>query len=243
MLILKILFFGGFSGAWYLVASIVCVLIVNAMAKYSIKANFALAIGFYIIACLFSTYYNIFEFLPSYGGFQAFKEGLRFVNLNFPIYLTFLNGVIFVLIGRLFAEKEDLFSAKTNKILLCILPFVMYVELFIAMYFSLNIATDCFFSLVLGATVLFQTIKNIQLKQKRIYSHMRKVSTFMYLFHFVFLYIFYRLVYTFNWTIFISNVPMTILIFFVIIALSIGLCELNIYLSKKKGLGFLKYSM
>ena len=171
---------------------------------------------------------------------------LRFLekfNTDYPVYTSFINGFAFVLIGRLFAEKEKLISDRLAKVLICVLPIIMYFELFVVTYFSLNVATDCFLSLLPFSVVFFQFVKGLKIKEKSLYRRMRKWSSFLYLYHFIALYVFYRLVYAFNLTIFISNVPTTILVFVVIVGMGVGLCELNSFLSNKKGFKFLRYSM
>lgn len=113
-LLFKILLLGGFDGAWYLVALIFSVLIANAMAKYSIKTNLIFAVILYTLCCLFSTYFNIFNFLPDVGILINIKEILKFLTANFAVYFTFCNGFIFVLIGRIFAEKENIFMHNSS---------------------------------------------------------------------------------------------------------------------------------
>ncbi len=238
-LLVKILLQGGYSGSWYLIASIWSVLLVNLFSKYSVSFNIVFASILYAISCLFCTYFNVFSLLPNKSIFLAVKD----FNANYPIYLTFFNGYIFVLLGRLFAERETLLSKGASTVLLIVCPLLMFCELFVCTYFSLNVATDCFLTLVPMSVALFQTIKSVQLKPRKIYGHLRKYSTFLYLYHFVFLYVFYRLVYAFRWKIFISNIPMTIVVYLIIVASAILLCELNCYLSKKKAFRFIKYGM
>ncbi len=222
-----------------MIASIESVLLVNLFSKYSVRFNLIFAIILYTISCLFCTYFNAFSFLPNESFFSVVKN----INSNYPIYLTFFNGYIFVLIGRLFAEKEELLSGRACKILLFLCPILMFGELFVVTYFSLNVATDCFFMLVPMSVAMFQFVKSLKLRPRKIYGHLRKYSIFIYMYHFVFLYVFYRLVYAFRWTIFISNIPMTIAVYFVIILSAIALCEFSCWLGKKKGFGFLKYGM
>ena len=200
-----------------------------------------MAVAFYAAACLFSNYFLLLDFLPDSAPIERISNVLKFVNRNFPVYLTFLNGVVFVLLGRLFAEREQLFRFRTQKILLCICPILAYIELFVAMYFSLNVATDCFFMLVPLSAVVFQSIKSIRIKPRAIYRRMREQSTFMYLFQFVFLYPFYQFVYSFGWTLFISNVPVTLLIYVIFVTLSNCLCTEGLWLSKRRGRRFLNY--
>ncbi|MCM1043515.1 MAG: hypothetical protein NC350_04845 [Corallococcus sp.] len=107
VLTLKFLFLGVYDGAWYLVSSIVGVLIINRLAKYSLKTNFAVAIAFYLIACLFSSYFNVFSYLPDTGFGGYLKTALKYINGNYCVYLSFLNCVLYVLIGRCFGGKGN----------------------------------------------------------------------------------------------------------------------------------------
>lgn len=234
-LVWHIVFYGGFDGAWYLLATIFSVWLVYALSrKMQNKHILMLAGAFYALAVLCGTYFHLFDgtVLGSIFGF---------FNSTVPLYHTFLNGTIFVLLGKMFAEKDRLFGKKTTLSLLCTLPFIMYGELLITNYFGLNFATDCFFTLAIFAPILFQFVLDRKISSGKTLVLLRNSSTFIYMFHFVFLYVLYRCANAFGWTAFTENIFVIIGVYIAIVALGIFLCWLTKKLSKK--IKVLKYAI
>lgn len=234
-LLWRIVFYGGFDGAWYLVTSLVCVPLVYWLStKMKDKYMFLIAGVMYAIASLSGTYFHLFD-----GTFIS--NIFSFFNNSVPLYHSFFNGTLFVAIGRAFAYKENLIAKKLNTAILCISPLLMYGELVITNYFGLNFATDCFFTLTLFSTALFQFVVNKSINPKNIYKTLRESSTFIYLFHFIFLYILYRFASSFGWSIFYGNILVIISVYITIILVSILLCRLVKKLSNK--FPILKYAI
>ncbi len=211
------------------------------MAKRSLKANAVLAAVLYTIACLSSSYYGLFSFLPDCAAVRGIRTAAAFLNRYAPPYLSFCNGFVFFLLGRVFARKEIVFKRKTRCILLILCFVCAYGELFVTTYFSLNVATDCYFMLVPLSAVLFLSVKSVALQPHAAYLHLRRWSAFLYLYHFVFLQVFYRLVYAFGWTFFIADPFTTLLVYLAIVFSARIACKALLALSEKRGLAFLKY--
>ena len=233
--LLRIVLYGGFSGAWYLLASLVAVPLIYWMStKMKNWQMFTITGVMYALACLNGTYLHLFDncFLG---------DVFKFLCDTLPFYHSFFNGAIFVLIGRTFAYKETLIPNKLNIALLAITPFFMYGELVLTNYYGLNYATDCFFSLAIFSVVFFQFVLNLNVTPKPIHKSLRQFSTFIYLFHFIFLYVLYRFASTFNWTIFYSNIPVIIAVYIASVGVSILMCWLTQKLSKK--IKILKYAI
>lgn len=237
---LKMILKGGFNGAWYLWTTIISVFIVDKMRNIDIKYNLCVFVLFYLIACLFSTYYNIVNITQnSFGDLLNKLTGyLNSLDINF--YHTFLSGTIFVYIGKLFAEQDGKIL-KHPLIFLIAYPFIGYGELFMCTYFSLNVATDFFIMLLPFSIAFFQTILNWEVIERPIHKQLRICSTFLYLYHFVFLHVVYRMCETLGFEI-VGSVVWTIVMFVLIFATGIPLCLLNQKLSNKKYFKFLKYS-
>lgn len=189
----------------------------------------------YVIAVLDSSYLNIFGGIISDPNFAFFQKYT-------PLYLSFFNGSLWFAIGKMFAENENRLKMKTSLTLTIISFVLMYGELLLTNYFGLNGATDAFFTLIPFSCFLFQTLLNIKLKDRKIYRFARKTSTFIYLSHFSILYIFFRFVNVFNWSIFTTSVPVMIATYIVVVALCISGYILIDSTSKHKGFGWLKYS-
>ncbi len=211
------------------------------MAKRSFAANAVLAALFYTVACLSSSYYRLLSFLPDFPVFRGICAAGDFLNRYAPPYLSFLNDYVFFFLGRIFARKEYVLFRKIRIVLLVLCFLCAYAELFCTTYFALNVATDCYFMLVPLAAVVFLSIKSMNLKPRAVYLRLRRWSAFLYLYHFVFLHVFYRLVYACGWSFFIANPFATVLVYAVIVFSAEIACRALVLLSAKKGLAFLKY--
>lgn len=232
---IKIICFDAFDGAWYLGATIFSALFVYLLSKKVNNTSLVvISLVLYITAILDSTYFNLFG-LRSNSTFMFFQA-------NTPIYLSVFNGFVYFTVGKLFAENENRLSTKKSLILTILCFIIMYVELTLSNYFGLNYATDCFVMLLPFSCFFFQLIINIKLKDKRTYRFIRKSSTFIYLSHFSILYIFFRFVNVFNWSIFKTSIPVMILTYFAVVGICITTYLIVKSLSKVKGLGWLKYS-
>lgn len=232
---IKIICFDAFGGAWYLGATIFSALFVYLLSKKVNNTSLVIfSLIFYIIAILDSTYFNLFS-LKDNSIFMFFQA-------NTPIYLSVFNGIMYFTIGKLFAEKEKRIGTKKSLIMTILCFVLMYTELMLSNYFGLNYATDCFFMLLPFSCFFFQFVINIKLKESKTYRFVRKSSTFIYLSHFLILYIFFRFVNAFNWSIFTTSIPVMILTYFAVVGTSIATYLLIKSLSKVKGLGWLKYS-
>lgn len=232
---IKIIFFDAFDGAWYLGATIFSALFVYLLSKKVNNTSLVvISLVLYITAILDSTYFNLF-------GLRS-DSTLMFFQANTPIYLSVFNGFVYFTVGKLFAENEKRLSTKKSLIYTLICFILMYVELTLSNYFGLNYATDCFVMLLPFSCFFFQLIININLKDKRTYRFIRKSSTFIYLSHFSILYIFFRFVNVFNWSIFKTSIPVMILTYFAVVGICITTYLIVKSLSKVKGLSWLKYS-
>ena len=239
-LFLKIILQGGFDGAWYLISSIISVFIVDKLTKNNKwKACLTISLIFYILACFLSTYFNLINLLPQNIAdiIKAPFEWLSEIDIN--LYQSFLSGTIFVFVGKMFAEKENLLSSP--KIILIGYPLFAYTELFACTYFSLNVATDFFITLLPFSIAFFQTILNWEIKPKPIYRQLRICSTFIYLYHFVFLYCFYRFCGIVNFPV-VGNVVLTVVVYVITICSGILICALNQKIAKKDNYKFFRYS-
>lgn len=239
-LFLKLLLQGGFDGAWYLWSSIISVFFVDKLTKNNKwKSCLTISLVFYLLACILSSYFNLFNFLPENIAKAIITPFEWLSKLDINLYQTFLSGTIFVFIGKLFAQKGNLLPS--TKTILIGYPIFAYTELFICTYFSLSIATDFFLTLLPFSIAFFQAILNWDVKPKPIHKQLRICSTFIYLYHFVFLYCFYRFCGILGFNV-VGNIALTVVIYLITVSSGILLCALNQKLSKKNGFKFLQYS-
>lgn len=237
--ILKLILQGGFDGAWYLWTTIISVFIVDKLRNVKIRWNLCICILFYLLACLFSSYYNIVNISPNALG-NFLNSITNYLNsLDISLYHSFLSGTIFIFVGKLFAERGNFIHLPLP--MLIAYPILGYGELFMCTYFSLNVATDFFIMLLPFSIAFFQTILNWEIKPRPIHKQLRTFSTFIYLYHFAFLYIVYRMCELLGFSI-VGSVVWTVVMFVLIIITGIPLCLLNQKLSNKKYFKFLKYS-
>lgn len=230
---LRIITLNGFDGSWYLSALLFGVLIVS-LFKNNNKGLLILSICLYIIPCLFSNYNNLFSNL-------AITNFLKSINNFYSVFLSVLSGLIFISLGKIIAEKEITINRKTNIICLIVFALLSFIELFLTNFFQLSIAADSFFMLVPYSFFLFTLLLSINIEPKKSHVFLRKSSIFIYLLQFPMLYIIYRFVNTFNWTIFKSNIIVVLLLYVFIVLLSMLICKLLIKLQKLKRFDFLKY--
>lgn len=235
--VLRFVTLNAFDGAWYIGASIICALLVHFMSKklnnYSLLGVSAVL---YIIAVLDGAYFNIFTGLISNSDFM-------FLHSLIPGYESFLNGTIFFVIGKIFAEKENRISLKQSIFMTILFFILMYCELIAVNYLGVSYATDAYFTLVPFSFYFFQMILNINLKDRKAFTFLRKTSTFIYLSHFVILYVLFRFVHRFGWTVFTTSIPVMIATYIGVVGLSIVIYLLISWLMKKKGFKWLKYSI
>lgn len=107
LIILRDFLFGStFKGSWFLMASVIDVILVWYLWKYLNKYVLLLiCVIAYVFSCLASNYYYS---LDTMGGFFNFYQGI----LKKP-YNSFPVGLIFVFCGRYLAETRIIFSRKT----------------------------------------------------------------------------------------------------------------------------------
>lgn len=242
LLITKIFFRGGIGAYWYLIALAISVVLVYALSKkLSSRTIFLIAAALYLISCLSSTYINALEGTFIHSILDVVSQ------INSPAY-SFFSGMIFVSMGKYFAERE--FAHRQNppkcsvgwKMTLAILPIFMWLELFVLNYMGVLGITDSFITLAIFSFFLFGFLLSLKTKPRKIHIYMRKSSVLIYMSHDIILYVLYRFVNAYGWSAFSDNYLVIILTYFGTIAASIGWFALTHYLSKKKRLHWLQYA-
>lgn len=180
LFIKSFLFDSTFVASWYIMASIIGVLIVIYLSRFfRNKTLLFISLLIYILVVLRSSYYNLFIN-------NSFINNL--VNLYESVFSyspqSFPAALFWIVCGKCFAEYKFTLESKKllNIILIVISALLLYIEwLFVFKKYSIC-NSDCYFGLVPFCILLFMYIKNIKVNipNSNIY---RKMSTIIYAVH------------------------------------------------------------
>ena len=166
------LFLGStFVASWFLTALIFDTLIVNKLSKKHNKFLLFISIVSYLICCYFSSYHYILS-SPIYDSV---------INFYNPALSMFV-GLIFIMVGKMFAEKEITLSKKKSIILFIVSCGMLYVEWFAIYRIAGFNSNGCYIAIIPTTIFLFNLIKNVklQIKNSKI---LRQFSNFTYPLH------------------------------------------------------------
>jgi len=221
--IYSLLFSSTFPASWYLTAIIEGTLVVYLLSKkLNNKILFIIFLLCYILCCISSSY-NVFLNLNIFGVFKP--------------HFCFLVTLIYILIGKMFAEKKININLKYLIILLIVFAIGLFFEWRLIVKYTNSFNKDCYLMLLPVSICIFGIIKNININLK--YGrYLRQFSSFIYPLH-------YFLIFVVNYifTKFISNFNLLPIYLFVITTIISLICFLMVkWLENKKKFKFLKYS-
>ena len=225
---------GFFGGAWFLISTILSVSLVWVLSKF-ISNHLLLGIGIvaYLICCLTSNYISLIDD-------NAISE---YIYKTYSFVLgkpctSFLVALLFVVLGKILAEKKYLIPNKYLLIAIATSITFLFVEYFIIINNSLNISPvdysdDCYLSLVPLCLSVFMYIGQNPFIIRQGTAMMRKSSTIIYCCHLSLIGVLcdYFHLFEYGSFLFISVVCITVLFSYII-------C----YLEKKHCLSWLKYA-
>lgn len=177
---LRSLFFSStFPASWYIMASILGVLIVCFLDTFKNKWLVYIIVLFsYVFCCLTSNYTNLMT--------EKVEKIYHLYKLIFTSpYNSFPASLIWILIGRRIAAKEkktNFLNYKYLAILLMVCIFFLYFEYIIIHYFGLNFSDDCYVML-LPVCLLFILIFGLSKIEIKSNLFLRKTSTIVYCCH------------------------------------------------------------
>ena len=214
--ILKIitnLFLGStFIASWYIAAIIIGMLFINYFSdKLNDKMLLIIVILLYMVCCLSSSYSFIFKSLVLKNDF-------------YEIHYTFVVSLIYIYLGKLFSENKIQIDKKSNILLLVISCILLYTECFIVCWFTGNFNNDCYLFLPVTVLLIFNLIRNIDIKVKWNILF-RQFSSFSYPLHGSILYILSKVLNGF-----INSVVLRGIMFF---GLTIIICSVLFYIVKR----------
>lgn len=228
------LFGSTFVASWFLMASLIGVVIVWLLASFRVRNSIIIGIGIvtYVFCCLVSNYYNLISHCPTF--LELYKG---YTNFFFPPFNSFPCSLLFVGIGKLLAEREFAHSNRRLWSLLVFSMVMLYLEYFISQNHFKAYYDDCFLMLPLTCVCIFMLIGQsqpviINYDTKKL----RSYSTIIYCCHGTILKMMHLL--------FIKEVNgyMQFAMFAIAIALSIAIGTLFLRLEKCPHLSWLKYS-
>lgn len=178
-IIQMVLFKGTFTGSWYIVSSILGVVIIALLSAHmNNKCLFAITFVSYIFACINSSYIELFTNI---------KPIVNFANVFTKIFVepecSFLVSCFWLCLGKIIAEH----SFKLKNSLLCVLlvccAALLYIEwLFVKRTFG-TLNNDCYFMLIPICTIAFLIVKDIKFTTNKLLLDCRKTSTIIYALH------------------------------------------------------------
>lgn len=223
VLLRDFLFSSTFAASWYIMALVLGVLLIYYSSR-KVRNYLLLIIAMlvYFLITLTSTYQ--FAFL---NGKLLYYYKLMIV----APHNSFLVGLIWIMIGKLFAEKRINYNQKINLLIIILSLVMLFLEWTLVKNMVNVVSKDCYFMLIPLTISVFYYIVNIKpffFEQSLL---LRKISTVMYVLHM-------SMIYILNNYLMIDN---KIFILLIVIITGILLTIIIDYLSKK-WLKFLKYA-
>lgn len=167
----------------------------------------------------------------NYGGFINIPS---FYNMH--IYNSFPAALIWILIGKMFADNRIRLSKSILHILLLCSAILLYAEYILIQYLDSSNANDCYFSLLLLCPAMFALLHQTYSKNKE-HLVLRKASTIYYCSHITIASIIGKALEFMNIEDFYN-----IYKFFITIVLCTVCCVVIILLQKMKHCNWLKYA-
>lgn len=234
LLLIRQLFFGStFSASWFIMATILATVIIYFLSKkIDNKVMFFLFFVSYLFCVIVSSYIELFDGTIFESFYKVYIKFFSFPYLSFPIAL------IWILIGKIFAEnKNGDITLSENIVLILLYSVCLFLEWRIVYNLNGSYNNDCYLFLLPLCYYIFSFIKNIKINLKYA-KRFRLISTITYPFHASFVIIFYDF-----FSSYIANVNLlNILRFIIAIFISILFSLFVEKFENKKYFGFLKYS-
>ena len=182
LVVFRMLFILGYHHLWYLHATAVAVFTIYfLLKKCDIKKILFLGLIFYFIGLLAQSWFGLIKPLQEY---PLVWNSLKIVEL---IMRTTKNGVffgvLFIGMGFYFSKEKNIIKFKYAVVGLCMSLFFLLLESLFVEYYSFARNHDMYISLIPATFFLFYIVTHIDLKERKIYGHLRKVGFLIYLIH------------------------------------------------------------
>lgn len=236
VIIWDVVFKDTFRASWYLSASLLNVIVVWYLSR-KIKDKWLLYLGFilYVICCLFSNYYGVLLLIPDFEMYYRL-----YLNYFSPPYLSYPVACLFVVIGKLFAERPILLSNQKLLLLLCLSIFSLVAESSFVKINGIQNADDCFLSMIPLCICVFMIVGQSTLYSGKRMNNLRYYSTIIYCCHLSLTYIVRFILYRFD--IFKGEIIYELFYFSGTFILSFILAFIILHIEKWKLFRFLRYA-
>ena len=173
-----LLFVGGQGHLWYLGAVVVATVVLTVLLKYKLKYIVLISALFYVIGLLGDTYYIIIK-------------NYSLIHRIFSVYLDYFDstrngiflGLIFVLMGLIFAHKRIVINNKIAFIGWIISVLLLVFEVYILRYFKHIEEGNMYIFLLPETFFLFYFVSHIKLKPRAIYGKIRVIGMLIFYLH------------------------------------------------------------
>lgn len=232
VLMLRELIFGStFPASWFVMACVIGTLLVYYGGKCVSDPVLALiSLAVYAVVSIRSAYTFAIEDIPAIMGFYTGVENvIVYIMLSFPVAL------FWIVCGKLFAENKinlKLWSAVVGTVISGIALYLEadYVDHQIEGYFP-----DCYLLMVPFAVMVFAVIRQITIPELRWGIYLRKISVIIFTTH----------IYTLRVTGAVLRkvgLPSVLLQYALTVCICVCIGLVILWLEKKHGFGWLKYS-
>ena len=177
------LFTGSFIHLWYLNATIVAVLMIIfcISKKMRIKTIMCMAFVLYLIGLLPQTYT---KFLVPFRNIDVVWTFLRLVQKVIETTRNgFFYGFLFVGIGMFFAYKPIVMKFKSAIVGFIVSMLLFLIEAFAVHHLGWARENDMYICLIPVTFFLFYLVSHIEMNDRAIYKHLRKLGTLIFYLH------------------------------------------------------------
>ena len=207
---------GTFSSSWYIMALVEGVLIIYFSSK---KVNNKILFSISLLANIFIIMTCTYTFLFPNVDFLKFYKAVKILPFN-----TFLVGLLWIMVGKLFAENKNImknYNKKINIILIVLTGIMFYIEWYFTKVLANDYYRDCYFMLIPFTILLFYYILNIKPFYFKHSLLLRKMSTVIYVSHKSFMIIFLKFICLNNrYLVVLISVVLSIILTFIVDFLS-----------------------
>lgn len=178
-----LLFIGGSWQLWYLGALVLAVIILSKLIKRGLKIRYIVIISLflYLIGLLGDSYYGFIEPLKNYFIPKLMISGYDLIFNTTRNGIFF--GLIFVLMGALFAKRRIVINNIVVIIGLFVSIALLFLEAFFLRHFSHPKDYNMYLSLIPVVFLLFYMATHLNLKNKPIYNSFRVIGMAMFFTH------------------------------------------------------------
>ena len=227
--ILKSFFITGFfaPASWFILSSIYAVAIVFVLSKWCKNGwIFFIALLVYIVALLDSNYGGLLS--------EEARNQLNIIDIRWSLNLP--AAMVWVVIGKMLAEKPVIFSTKLLYLLLIIAAVLYCLEFVMIEHYGWSIHTDCFLMSIPLCTLIFIAMGQSDDVKCKYALWLRKSSIIIYCVHQTTISMLRTV--SFYYCLGLSELS----IFIITLFISISTAAAILYFSEKKGIKLLRYA-